>query len=46
MAEEITAKAKAAGADEVMVTTTIHSYELRRRSYDLLAKALGITPRA
>jgi luciferase family oxidoreductase group 1 len=45
MAEEITAKAKAAGADEVMVTTTIHSYELRRRSYDLLAKALGITPR-
>lgn len=42
MAEVITEKAKAAGADEVMVTTTIHSYALRRRSYALLAEALGI----
>src|SRR5690606_34207442 len=41
MAETITQKAKEAGADEVMITTTIHSYELRRRSYQLLAKALG-----
>ena len=31
-------------ADEVMITTTIHSYELRRRSYELLAKALGKVP--
>ncbi|MBJ6988477.1 LLM class flavin-dependent oxidoreductase [Devosia sp. MC521] len=46
MAEEISAKAKAAGADEVMVTTTIHSYDLRRRSYKLLAEALGIQARA
>ncbi len=46
MAETITEKARAAGADEVMITTTIHSYELRRRSYALLAEALGIAPRA
>ena len=45
MAETISEKAKAAGADEVMITTTIHSYELRRRSYALLAEALGIAPR-
>ena len=45
MAEEITAKAEAAGADEVMITTTVHSYELRRRSYTLLAEALGVVPR-
>ena len=38
-------KARAAGADEVMVTTTMHSYALRRRSYALLAEALGIPPR-
>jgi luciferase family oxidoreductase group 1 len=43
MAETITQRAKEAGADEVMITTTIHSYELRRRSYQLLAKALGIS---
>ncbi|UYN98657.1 MAG: LLM class flavin-dependent oxidoreductase [Devosia sp.] len=46
MAETIRAKASEAGADEVMITTTIHSYDLRRRSYALLAEALGITPRA
>ena len=45
MAETITEKAHAAGADEVMVTTTMHSYALRRRSFALLAEALGITPR-
>ncbi|VDS04432.1 Limonene 1,2-monooxygenase [Devosia equisanguinis] len=46
MAETISEKARAAGADEVMITTTIHSYELRRRSYALLADALGIAARA
>ena len=46
MAEAITQKALEAQADEVMITTTIHSYALRRRSYELLAQALGITPRA
>jgi luciferase family oxidoreductase group 1 len=45
MAETISAKARDAGADEVMITTTIHSYALRRRSYALLAEALGISPR-
>ncbi|MBE7732727.1 LLM class flavin-dependent oxidoreductase [Devosia faecipullorum] len=46
MAEAIAHKAHEAGADEVMITTTIHSYALRRRSYQLLAEALGIAPRA
>jgi len=46
MAETITEKAKAAGADEVMITTTIHSYDLRRRSYRLLAESLGIAANA
>ncbi len=45
MAETITQKAREAGADEVMITTTIHSYDLRRRSYALLAEALGVAPR-
>jgi luciferase family oxidoreductase group 1 len=46
MAETISRRAAEAGADEVMITTTIHSYDLRRRSYALLADALGVTPRA
>lgn len=45
MAQTITEKAKEAQADEVMLTTTIHSYELRRRSFALIAEALGIRPR-
>ncbi|KKB07724.1 LLM class flavin-dependent oxidoreductase [Devosia chinhatensis] len=45
MAETISQRAREAEADEVMVTTTIHSYALRRRSYALLAEALGVTPR-
>lgn len=45
LAETISEKARAAGADEVMITTTIYDYALRRRSYSLLAQALGITPR-
>ncbi|WIY52694.1 LLM class flavin-dependent oxidoreductase [Devosia sp. YIM 151766] len=45
MAQTISEKAREAGADEVMITTTIHSYALRRRSYALLAEALGIAPR-
>jgi len=35
-------QAKAAGADEVMVTTTVWSHELRLRSYRLLAQAFGL----
>ncbi|RUT29322.1 LLM class flavin-dependent oxidoreductase [Arsenicitalea aurantiaca] len=33
------------GADEVMITTTMHSYADRRRSYQLLAEAFGLVPR-
>ena len=46
LAATITEKAHAAGADEVMITTTIYDYTLRRRSFALLAEALGIAPRA
>lgn len=38
----IRAQADAAGADEVMVTTTVWSHELRLRSYRLLAEAWGL----
>ena len=39
-------QAEAAGADEVIVTTTLWSHEHRLRSYRLLAEAFGLTPRA
>jgi luciferase family oxidoreductase group 1 len=39
---EIERQAAAAGADEVMVTTTMWSHALRLRSYRLLAKAFGL----
>lgn len=39
------AQAEAAGANEVMVTTTMWSHDLRLRSYRLLAEAFGLTPR-
>jgi luciferase family oxidoreductase group 1 len=39
---EIAHKAEAAGADEVMVTTTIWDYALRLRSFRLLAEAFGL----
>ncbi len=38
---EIERQAEAAGADEVMVTTTVWSHELRLRSYRLLAEAFA-----
>ncbi|GLQ11514.1 hypothetical protein GCM10007913_34460 [Devosia yakushimensis] len=44
--DTIAEKLESSGADEVIITTTIHSYELRRRSYQLLAEAFGLTPRA
>jgi alkanesulfonate monooxygenase SsuD/methylene tetrahydromethanopterin reductase-like flavin-dependent oxidoreductase (luciferase family) len=43
VSSEILRKAGEAGADEVMVTTTMHSYELRLRSFRLLAEAFGLT---
>lgn len=36
---EIERRAAEAGADEVMITTTMHSYDLRLRSFRLLAEA-------
>ena len=39
---EIERKAAEAGADEVMVTTTMYSHELRLRSFRLLAEAFGL----
>jgi DNA-nicking Smr family endonuclease len=32
-------------ADEVMVTTMIHGHAARKRSYELLAQAFGLTAR-
>jgi luciferase family oxidoreductase group 1 len=43
---EIRRKAEEAGANEVMVTTTIWDYALRRRSYELLAAEFGLAPSA
>lgn len=43
--DTIAQKAAEAEADEVMITTTVHSYALRRRSYELIAKAFDVTPR-
>jgi len=43
--DTIMAKAEEAEVDEVMITTTMHSYALRRRSYALLAEAFEIAPR-
>ena len=42
LAADIEAQAEAAGADEVMVTTTVWSHEHRLRSYRLLAESFGL----
>lgn len=42
----IMAKVEETGADEVMITTTMHSYADRLRSYRLLAEAFGLDPRS
>jgi len=39
--EELYALVAASGADEVMVLTHVHDHAARKRSYDLLAKALA-----
>ena len=31
-------------ADELMVTTMIYDHEARKHSYELLAKAFGVSP--
>jgi luciferase family oxidoreductase group 1 len=43
--DTIAEKAASCAADEVMITTTVHSYALRRRSYELIAKAFDIPTR-
>ena len=43
--DQIMAKVEQSRPDEVMITTTIHDYALRRRSYQLVAEAFGIEPR-
>jgi len=42
----ILSKVEDTGANEVMITTTAHSYAMRLRSYRLLAEAFGIEPRS
>jgi len=42
VARRLTALAAQAGADEVMVLSTVHDHEARVRSYELLAAALGV----
>ncbi|MDB5561895.1 MAG: 5,10-methylene tetrahydromethanopterinreductase [Hyphomicrobiales bacterium] len=42
---QVMEKVAQAKADEVMITTTMHSYEDRLRSYRLLAEAFGLEPR-
>jgi alkanesulfonate monooxygenase SsuD/methylene tetrahydromethanopterin reductase-like flavin-dependent oxidoreductase (luciferase family) len=34
------------GVDEFMLVTVVHNHEARKRSYELLARAYGLTPRA
>ena len=43
--EEMQAMLEAVEVDELMVVTVVHSHEARLHSYELLAKAFGITPR-
>jgi alkanesulfonate monooxygenase SsuD/methylene tetrahydromethanopterin reductase-like flavin-dependent oxidoreductase (luciferase family) len=38
--------ASAYGADEVIVVTITYDHAMRRRSYELLAEAFGLEPRA
>jgi luciferase family oxidoreductase group 1 len=43
--DEVLSLVQASGADEVMIMTHVHSHEARRRSYSLVAEALGVVPR-
>lgn len=46
VAAELADRTRRAGADELMVITSVHDPVERRYSYDLLANAWGLTPRA
>lgn len=41
----LTAMAEALKVDELMIVTITHDHQARRRSYELLAEAFGLTPR-
>lgn len=43
VAARLESAAAEAGADEVMVMTTVHDPAARRRSYELIAEAMGLT---
>lgn len=43
---QVLEKIEGTGASEVMIATTMHSYDLRLRSIALVAEAFGIEPRA
>jgi luciferase family oxidoreductase group 1 len=45
VAADLDRRARAAGADELIITTAIHDPAERRHSYDLLASAWGLKPR-
>ena len=42
--ERLAALIEATGADELMITSMIYDHALRKRSYELLARAFGIGP--
>ena len=44
VAAELAELAEATGADEVMVMTMVHDHRARLRSYELVARALGVAP--
>jgi alkanesulfonate monooxygenase SsuD/methylene tetrahydromethanopterin reductase-like flavin-dependent oxidoreductase (luciferase family) len=43
---EVEAVAVEYGAEEVIVVTITHDHQARRRSYELIADAFGLEPRA
>ena len=43
--DRLTAIAAALAVDELMILTIVHDHRARARSYELLAQALGLTPR-
>jgi hypothetical protein len=45
VAADLDRRARAAGADELIITTNIHNPAERRHSYTLLATAWGLKPR-
>lgn len=42
--DQLTSLAQQAGTQEIMITTMIHDHAARRRSYELLAEAFGLSP--